>query len=594
MFLAQQVKPAGGAAFDQIAIVAGFTTLVFAAIAYVIWREGLGHRTIVGKLADALAVAAGVPRWVALPALVHLASIASAGVGVYWDVSIHFDLGRDEGPLANPAHYFMFAGLLGFLAAGGFSLALADKRRPRRTFRLGRAWRVPYGAALITLSAFFAFAAFPMDDVWHRIFGQDVTLWGPTHILLMGGALFSFVGAWLLAAEARQVTGENRWLRGYEFGAALATLLCACLYTMEYDDGASQFPLLNHPALLAFCAAAVLAGVRARFGRGSTLLAVAIFAALRAVLALIVAGGFGLSLPHFPLLIAEALLIEGAALALSPERRRLAFGALSGFLIGTIGVLAEYVWQGVFSAVPWPANLLAWALPVAAVTGTAGGVLSAWLSARLDDIARDEPVRVPSLPGGRIAAVAVGVVAVVLGLTIPPTADTRAGGTLALEDVKSGPRREAVITVRTAPGDVAEGAIWFDALAWQGGGLIRVPMNPAGDGTYRSAGSLPVHGEWKTVVRLHHAPKDLVALAVHFPADPAIGAPGVPAVSGVTRDFVEEKKLLRPEEKDGVPGWLWTSGYLVVGLVFLAMIGSSGVALTRASGGTARTSALTG
>ena len=34
----------------------------------------------------------------------------------------------------------------------------------------------------------FALIGFPLDDVWHRIFGQDVTLWGPTHLMLIGGA----------------------------------------------------------------------------------------------------------------------------------------------------------------------------------------------------------------------------------------------------------------------------------------------------------------------------------------------------------------------------------------------------------------------
>ena len=34
----------------------------------------------------------------------------------------------------------------------------------------------------------FALVGFPLDDGWHRLFGQDVTLWGPTHLMLIGGA----------------------------------------------------------------------------------------------------------------------------------------------------------------------------------------------------------------------------------------------------------------------------------------------------------------------------------------------------------------------------------------------------------------------
>ena len=40
----------------------------------------------------------------------------------------------------------------------------------------------------------FALLGFPLDDMWHRIFGQDVTLWGPTHLMLIGGAAMTLVG----------------------------------------------------------------------------------------------------------------------------------------------------------------------------------------------------------------------------------------------------------------------------------------------------------------------------------------------------------------------------------------------------------------
>ncbi|MDQ3306118.1 MAG: hypothetical protein M3535_09110 [Actinomycetota bacterium] len=29
-------------------------------------------------------------------------------------------------------------------------------------------------------------AAFPLDELWHRAFGIDVTLWSPTHLMLVG------------------------------------------------------------------------------------------------------------------------------------------------------------------------------------------------------------------------------------------------------------------------------------------------------------------------------------------------------------------------------------------------------------------------
>ena len=50
---------------------------------------------------------------------------------MYWDISLHIDQGRDPGPLANPAHYFILAGLFGVLLAGVIGLALPN--RPTRT-----------------------------------------------------------------------------------------------------------------------------------------------------------------------------------------------------------------------------------------------------------------------------------------------------------------------------------------------------------------------------------------------------------------------------------------------------------------------------
>ena len=46
------------------------------------------------------------------------ASLIVALFGMYWDISLHIDDGRDEGPLANPAHYFILIGLFGVFAAG--------------------------------------------------------------------------------------------------------------------------------------------------------------------------------------------------------------------------------------------------------------------------------------------------------------------------------------------------------------------------------------------------------------------------------------------------------------------------------------------
>ena len=58
---------------------------------------------------------------------------------------------------------------------------------------------------LILVCSGIALTGFPLDDVWHRIFGQDVTLWGPTHLLLFGGASMSTLGGMILLMEGATV-----------------------------------------------------------------------------------------------------------------------------------------------------------------------------------------------------------------------------------------------------------------------------------------------------------------------------------------------------------------------------------------------------
>ena len=50
---------------------------------------------------------------------------------MYWDISLHIDNGRDPGPLANPAHYFILAGLFGIFTAGFLAMVL-PKEQPER------------------------------------------------------------------------------------------------------------------------------------------------------------------------------------------------------------------------------------------------------------------------------------------------------------------------------------------------------------------------------------------------------------------------------------------------------------------------------
>ena len=187
-----EAPPAGGAATGEIAIATVSATVLTAAL---IWL-GDGHRRgtnrVLGRLAAHAERMSGQPGWAAFPAALAGASLLIAALGMYWDIALHIDVGRDEGPLANPAHYLILIGLYGIFTAGFVAMVLPKGRPSTCAVRIGRGdWYAPLGGVLICACGAFALLGFPLDDVWHRLFGQDVTLWGPTHLMLIGGASMS-------------------------------------------------------------------------------------------------------------------------------------------------------------------------------------------------------------------------------------------------------------------------------------------------------------------------------------------------------------------------------------------------------------------
>src|SRR5213596_3201064 len=126
--LAAASNPAGGAALDQVAIASGAALVLSAAIAW-LW---MGHRSgkvpYLGRAADLTERLSGLPGWASLPAALALVSLLVALLGMYWDISLHIDVGRDHGPLANPAHYLILAGLFGIFSAGYFAICLPKEK----------------------------------------------------------------------------------------------------------------------------------------------------------------------------------------------------------------------------------------------------------------------------------------------------------------------------------------------------------------------------------------------------------------------------------------------------------------------------------
>ncbi|WP_421120767.1 hypothetical protein ACE2AJ_05545 [Aquihabitans daechungensis] len=167
------------------------------------------HRrhAVLDRIARLAEQATGRPAWSAIPSFTAGASLLVAVFGYYWDVSWHIDRGRDPGAFANPAHFLIMAGLSGIAFSGLLAMVLGDDRSPHAV-QIRPHWSVPVGGILLSLCGLVALAGFPLDDVWHRIFGQDVTAWGPTHVQMIGGASLATLAIWVLDREgpARSAT----------------------------------------------------------------------------------------------------------------------------------------------------------------------------------------------------------------------------------------------------------------------------------------------------------------------------------------------------------------------------------------------------
>jgi hypothetical protein len=426
---------------------------------------------------------------------------------------------------------------------------------------------------LICLCGAFSLIGFPLDDLWHHLFGQDVTLWGPTHLMLISGAAMTLVGMGVLTVEGIRMRAQRGQLtddRPVVLARAVAQtggfLLGLSTFQAEFDFGVPQFNFLFEPMMVMLASGVALVVARIYAGRGAAIGAALFFVLARGGLALLIGPVLGETTPHLPLYIVEALVVEAVALRISTDRP-LAFGLWSGLGIGTVGLAAEWAWSHVWMPLPWPSALF----PEAAIAGLAvaiaAALIGAWIGTRLSP----EPgVRHPRL---RVAACLSAVT--IAGLTIfalHTPADRGVSARVTLRDIKNGSSERMIgATVHLSPPNSAEGAEWFNVTAWQGGGLVVDPLERVAPGTYRTTEPVPADASWKTMIRLHKG-SSLTAAPIYLPLDAAIPAPEVPAKASFTRPFVDETQILQREKTGGSPALVAIAYATVAGIALSLLV----------------------
>ena len=571
-------KPAGGAAVDQILIANAMAITASGLLAWLVLGHRSGKRPYLARAAAYTERVSGLPGWAALPSLLATGSLLVALLGMYWDISLHIDVGRDPGPLANPAHYLILAGLFGIFCAGFIAMALPLERPGPTAVRINAGWYAPLGGVLITVCAFFALLGFPLDDIWHRLFGQDVTLWGPTHLMLFGGASLTLLGQAVLLVEGiRAAPSAEREQPRFvvslrRIGIMGGFLIGLSTFQGEFDFGVPQFQMIFQPLLIALAAGIGLVCARLWIGRGGAFGAIAFFIVVRGTVSLIVGPLFGETTPHLPLYLAEAACVEAAGLFL--VRRPLILAVASGFLIGTVGFAAEYGYSQFAMPLAWNDSLLPAAPLLACVAGVAGALLGAMIALALRGELPERNVSRAVCAGSLVA------IAALVANGLITTAPDGLRASVQLSDVQAGGGRSVDATVRMHPRAAADDARWLTATAWQGGGLVVDPLKRTREGVYRTTEPIPVHGDWKAMVRLQTG-RTIAAVPIYLPPDKAIPAAGVKAPKSFTRSFENDKQILQRESKKGVPGWIKVAAPLVVLAIAMALVAALSAGLAR-------------
>jgi hypothetical protein len=509
------------------------------------------------QISNSLRRLTGFPGWAMAGALTGLLALLIAVIGFYWDVAWHIDLGRDKN-VFTPPHVMILVGLWGLSFAGAVTALMASLERVR----------IPRSAMLLALLGVVASTAFPIDNLWHKAYGLDITLWSPSHLQLVTGGVFGTLAVLLLLAEAlpaARPTIVGKAVLVTAFGAALVGM---SVYLGEFDYGVPQFQLVYLPVLLALAGGFTLAFARISLGRGGAIGAVAIYLILRGVIALVVAGSLHHTFPRFPLYLPMAAVVEAAAAFVGTDRR-LRFALVAGTLVGTVGLAGELAFVAISGYGPVAGSLLLRTVLLATPAAVAAAILGVGIS-------RAFKAGTTGLP----APAVVGAFAVLLAaLLIPLHRGVGHVHAVIRLDQTSG---RAHVVVSITPADAAHGAGAFGILSWQGGGRVRTTFHAVAPGRYVSDGAVPVEGSWKSMVVLDRG-DEVMAAPIYLPADPAIKATAVPAVARRRVTFVEDTKVLLREAKPGPP-LPATLAYAVWGLSTVLWIGMMGFTVAR--GGT--------
>ena len=138
-----------------------------------------------------------------------------AAWGVQWDIQWHVQIGRDSFWI--PPHVMTYSGVA-LIALASFGVLARDTLRHRLAGRAPAGTQRVFGLTgtrgflLAACGIALTVLAAPIDDLWHRLFGIDVTLWSPPHMLGLLGVTINTLACALIAREAYPAKSWPRYV----------------------------------------------------------------------------------------------------------------------------------------------------------------------------------------------------------------------------------------------------------------------------------------------------------------------------------------------------------------------------------------------
>lgn len=474
-------------------------------------------------------------------------ALLTGAVSTYWDIATHIDIGRDR--FLTPAHIGIYSSVLITsiaLALSGLAdhLVAGDSifdaiRHPFRNLRPGIGVA---GAGMVTV-----LVAAPLDNGWHEVYGIDVTIWSPPHLLAIFG-----IGAAALGLAALLAPASTRVTHAF-YPVVLSGFLTTLLITIgEFDFNAPQYRIAYHPVVLSAVAALVFTAASGERWRATKVALWFEVVRIAAVLFLLL---LGRSLAFVPVLLPAAVIAD----LIPRDKLR---GLATGLAVTVTVVLVNWLTLELLPGLRWPIDDLALGAPLALAAGAVSGRLGWLLGARLDGVALTHQVR--GTP--RIAPAAL--LTIVLLLATTPALAHEVGGARGKGVIRWMPQvpeagqpveiRVDEVTLRsgTTPSKVR-------VEAWRAEHRIKVPV--AYDGSVGTAElTFPEQGSWYLFVRAEADGEALLWGGRFIVGDDGQGVPGTHR-----QDFTLGVDTLAG---DGPPAWVDWIGYVIALAVLVVLI----------------------